>query len=217
MKAVADHLGVSVQGLYHHVRNRRELLVLAAERSISRLPAPEDRGQHWDEWLREWARHVYLSFVEEPEVLSQYLSGALRWESMVVRRRLRDPGVGPGWFRPASKPWTPSTRWPGTRSGPRPMSCGIVGQRRRDARRLVELHRMVATRPPEELAGRACTAGRLPRFTGDRASKTSSPRCSSGSRRGGTRTGVRSWRGPHRACRPRNPAHPRLGGGTLTA
>ena len=38
MKAVADHLGVSVAGLYHHVANRHELLVLAAERSLSRTP-----------------------------------------------------------------------------------------------------------------------------------------------------------------------------------
>ncbi len=83
MKAVADHLGVSVAGLYHHVSNRRELLVLAAERSLSRAPTPEDRGQHWDDWLREWARHVYRSFVDEPEVLSQWMTGALKWESMV--------------------------------------------------------------------------------------------------------------------------------------
>jgi AcrR family transcriptional regulator len=83
MKAVADHLGVSVAGLYHHVANRRELLVLAAERSLSRARTPEDRGQYWDEWLREWARHVYRSFVDEPEVLSQWMTGALKWESMV--------------------------------------------------------------------------------------------------------------------------------------
>jgi AcrR family transcriptional regulator len=83
MKAVADHLGVSVAGLYHHVANRRELLVLAAERSLSRARTPEDRGQHWDEWLREWARHVYRSFVDEPEILSQWMTGALKWESMV--------------------------------------------------------------------------------------------------------------------------------------
>ena len=83
MKAVADHLGVSVAGLYHHVSNRRELLVLAAERSLARSRTPEDRGQHWDEWLREWARHVYRSFVDEPEVLSQWTSGALKWDSMV--------------------------------------------------------------------------------------------------------------------------------------
>jgi AcrR family transcriptional regulator len=83
MKAVADHLGVSVPGLYHHVSNRRELLVLAAERSLARAETPQDHGQHWDEWLREWARHVYRSFVDEPEVLSQWMTGALKWESMV--------------------------------------------------------------------------------------------------------------------------------------
>lgn len=82
MKAVADHLGVSVAGLYHHVANRRELLVLAAEYSLSRIAAPEDTGQHWDEWLREWARHVYRSFVEEPEILVQYMNGGLRWDAM---------------------------------------------------------------------------------------------------------------------------------------
>ena len=43
MKAVADHLGVSVAGLYHHVSNRRELLVLAAERSLS----PRRRRRTW--------------------------------------------------------------------------------------------------------------------------------------------------------------------------
>ncbi len=82
MKAVADHLGVSVAGLYHHVGNRRELLVLAAEHSLSRVATPEDTGQHWDEWLREWARHVYRSFVEEPEILVQFMNGGLRWDAM---------------------------------------------------------------------------------------------------------------------------------------
>jgi len=82
MKAVADHLGVSVAGLYHHVGNRRELLVLAAEYSLSRVAAPEDTGQHWDEWLREWARHVHRSFVEEPEILVQFMNGGLRWDAM---------------------------------------------------------------------------------------------------------------------------------------
>ncbi len=80
MKAVADHLGVSVPGLYHHVRNRKELLLLAAERSMTQMRPPEDRGQHWYEWLREWARYSRSAFVDEPEVFSQYLKGAISWE-----------------------------------------------------------------------------------------------------------------------------------------
>lgn len=83
MKAVAEHLGVSVPGLYHHVRNRKELLLLAAERSLANVRLPEDRGQHWSEWLREWARYSRGSLVDEPELFTQFLSGALSWDSMV--------------------------------------------------------------------------------------------------------------------------------------
>lgn len=83
MKAVAADLGISVPGLYHHVKNRKELLLLAAEHSLSQGRPPEDRGQHWSEWLREWARHTRSAFVEQPEVFAQFLSGALSWDQMV--------------------------------------------------------------------------------------------------------------------------------------
>ena len=152
MKAVADHLGVSVQGLYHHVRNRRELLVLAAERSISRVPAPEDCGQHWDEWLREWARHVYLSFVEEPEVLSQYLTGALRWESMVSVVDSVIQVLGRAGFDPldAMDAFNTVARYAVGAAAHELRDRGAAAEGRST---MVELHRMVATRPPEELAG----------------------------------------------------------------
>jgi len=152
MKAVADHLGVSVAGLYHHVGNRRELLVLAAEYSIARVPAPEDHGQHWDEWLREWARHVYSSFVEEPEVLSQFLSGALRWESMVTVIDSVIQVLGRAGFDPIAAMEAFDT-----------VAFYAVGAAAHELRRrgaaaegrstMVELHRMVAAQPPEELAG----------------------------------------------------------------
>ena len=83
MKAVAAHLGVSVAGLYHHVKNRKELLLLAAERSLAGMRLPEDRGQHWSEWLREWGRYSRQAFVEEPEIFEQYLSGAVSSERLV--------------------------------------------------------------------------------------------------------------------------------------
>jgi len=152
MKAVADYLGVSVAGLYHHVGNRRELLVLAAEYSIARVPAPEDHGQHWDEWLREWARHVYSSFVEEPEVLSQFLSGALRWESMVTVIDSVIQVLGRAGFDPIAAMEAFDT-----------VAFYAVGAAAHELRRrgaaaegrstMVELHRMVAAQPPEELAG----------------------------------------------------------------
>jgi AcrR family transcriptional regulator len=83
MKAVADHLGVSVPGLYHHVRNRRELLMLAAERRFSGLTLPEDHGQHWATWLREWARYSRSSLMGDSELFNQYLNGAVDADRMV--------------------------------------------------------------------------------------------------------------------------------------
>jgi AcrR family transcriptional regulator len=84
MKAVADQLGVSVPGLYHHVEGRDDLMALAAEYSASRIAIPVDRGQQWTEWLLEWARYSYDAFVQEPELLNQYLRGAISLERMVV-------------------------------------------------------------------------------------------------------------------------------------
>ncbi len=83
MKTVAERLGVSVPGLYHHVRNRKELLLLAAERSMAQLQLPKHEGKHWSEWLREWGRYSRQAFVEEPEVFAQYLSGAVSWDQVV--------------------------------------------------------------------------------------------------------------------------------------
>ncbi len=152
MKAVADHLGVSVAGLYHHVRNRRELLVLAADRSIARVPAPPDRGQHWDEWLREWARHVYSSFVEEPEVLSQFLSGALRWESMVTVVDSVIQVLGRAGFDPiAAMEAFDAVAWSAVGAAAHELRRRGAAAEGRSI--MVELHRTVAARPEGELAG----------------------------------------------------------------
>ena len=91
MKAVAEHLGVSAAGLYHHVRNRKELLLIAAERSLSRQRPPEDRGQHWSQWLREWGRYSRQAFVDEPEVFAQFLKGAI---SVEVTAEVIDSVIG---------------------------------------------------------------------------------------------------------------------------
>src|SRR3954469_17552760 len=57
LRAVADHLGVTVAALYHHVDGKDALLRLAADRSARRLTVPEDHGQHWAVWLLEWAAY----------------------------------------------------------------------------------------------------------------------------------------------------------------
>src|SRR5664279_2563254 len=51
IRNVADRLGMSVPGLYHHVRTREELLAMAAAHGLGEVPLPEDHGQSWTEWM----------------------------------------------------------------------------------------------------------------------------------------------------------------------
>ncbi len=82
LRAVADHLGVSIAALYHHVDGKDDLLRLAAELSATRVPLPEDRGQHWAAWLLEWATYNRDAFVAQPGLLGQYLEGAISAEAI---------------------------------------------------------------------------------------------------------------------------------------
>jgi AcrR family transcriptional regulator len=96
MKAVADRLGVSVPGLYHHVDGKEDLLRLAAEYSAARMQLPADRGQHWAVWLFEWAEYNRDAFVDQPELLRQYMEGAISAErtattfELVLTRLVRE-------------------------------------------------------------------------------------------------------------------------------
>jgi AcrR family transcriptional regulator len=83
LKAVADRLGVSVGGLYHHVEGRDDLMRLATEYTVMRVKVPEDRGQHWAVWLREWATYNHETFVAQPALLEQYLDGAISPDAIV--------------------------------------------------------------------------------------------------------------------------------------
>jgi AcrR family transcriptional regulator len=83
MKAVADRLGVSVPGLYHHVGSRDDLVRLAAEYAASHIAVPRDRGQHWSVWLLEWAQYVRAALTSLPDLLGQFLSGSIGMDRMV--------------------------------------------------------------------------------------------------------------------------------------
>ena len=82
LKAVADHLDVSIAALYHYVAGKDDLLRLAAEYAASRVPLPEDHGQHWALWLLEWATYNRDVFLARPGLLAQYLDGAISAESI---------------------------------------------------------------------------------------------------------------------------------------
>jgi AcrR family transcriptional regulator len=75
IRNVAERLGMSVPGLYHHVRTRDDLLAMAAAHSLGELPLPEDHGQPWTDWLLEYARFVYDALVAQPEIVGQIVGG----------------------------------------------------------------------------------------------------------------------------------------------
>jgi AcrR family transcriptional regulator len=77
LKAVADHLDVSVAALYHHVAGKDDLMRLAAEHTAAKVPLPQDVGQHWAVWLWEWGIYNRKVFLAEPGLLAQYLDGAI--------------------------------------------------------------------------------------------------------------------------------------------
>ena len=102
LKAVADHLDVSVAALYHHVSGKDDLLRIAADESTRAIPLPVDRGQHWAQWLLDWANYNRAVFTAQPGLLGQYLEGAIQPELVVHNLEailavlVREGFTGPG-------------------------------------------------------------------------------------------------------------------------
>jgi AcrR family transcriptional regulator len=77
MDRVAEQLGLSVPGLYHHVRGRDDLLRLAAERAMRRSDPPAYAGEHWSDWLVRCARYIRTAFASQPALLEQFVTGSM--------------------------------------------------------------------------------------------------------------------------------------------
>lgn len=76
MPALAARLGTGTATLYNYVANREELVRLAVLRR-ARPPRLEDVGQDWRTLVRAHAKRFYDFFVSEPQVVFQYMEGAL--------------------------------------------------------------------------------------------------------------------------------------------
>lgn len=77
MKAVADQLGVSISTLYQYVKNRSELVRLAAlQRAGTRTP-PENAGQHWAELAVQYAQALLNTLLGEPQLIIELMGGGL--------------------------------------------------------------------------------------------------------------------------------------------
>ncbi len=87
VRAVADHLGMSVPGLYHHVNGREDIVRLAVERSMRDLPLPDDSGQHWSLWLLDYAHFVHDALVDDPDIIGHLLAGEINADREAEHRR----------------------------------------------------------------------------------------------------------------------------------
>ena len=151
MKGVADRLGVSVPGLYHHVRGKDDLLRLAAELSAGRIRVPDDHGQHWAEWLFVWALFNRSAFVADPGLIKQFTDGAIGAERTAAEH---EHGVGAagqaGIHDPRRAAWCTgsSAKWRSVRpSSPlKEQQAAATGRPT-----LAELHRVLALREPHDL------------------------------------------------------------------
>lgn len=77
LRQVADRLGVAVPTLYRHVRNRDELLRLAAFQITLSRALPISQGAHWSELAQRYAESLYMSFLAEPQLIGELLKGRL--------------------------------------------------------------------------------------------------------------------------------------------
>lgn len=77
MRAVADQLGVSISTLYQYVKNRSELVRLAALHQARARTPPENAGQHWAELATQYAQDLLDTLVGEPQLIIELMGGGL--------------------------------------------------------------------------------------------------------------------------------------------
>lgn len=80
MRRVAEHLGISLPGLYHHVKNQDGLLRLAAESALDMSPPPRYAGEHWATWMRSYASYIRTVLASEPALVEKFVTGGVRDE-----------------------------------------------------------------------------------------------------------------------------------------
>lgn len=79
IKEVAERLGVTAPALYRHVRNRDEIVKLAAiELALNRTQASGNSiGSHWSDVVRGCALGMVELFVAEPQLICEVMNGTL--------------------------------------------------------------------------------------------------------------------------------------------
>ncbi len=83
MALLAEHLGVGVATLYQYVPSRDALVRMAVSRQVARLPLPRDTGQHWADFIREYALALQEALVSEPRAIAQFAAADFGFETEV--------------------------------------------------------------------------------------------------------------------------------------
>jgi AcrR family transcriptional regulator len=103
LKQLADHLGVAISTLYRHVRNRDELVRLAASQHLLTRGMPDSGQQHWTDVAIHHSESLFESFVAEPQLITEFMKGRmgpdveadfLEWFLTVIRPHGFTPAEG---------------------------------------------------------------------------------------------------------------------------
>lgn len=76
-RQLAERLDVNVATIYRYVRNRAELLRLAAFELTLNRRLPDAEHSHWSELGMRYGEEMFESFLREPELVAELLRGGL--------------------------------------------------------------------------------------------------------------------------------------------
>lgn len=77
LKEVALRLGVTAPALYRHVKNRDEIVKLAAIELAVRRPQAAGGARHWSDVVRGCAHGMVELFLAEPQLICEVMNGTL--------------------------------------------------------------------------------------------------------------------------------------------
>lgn len=77
IKEVAQRLGVTAPALYRHVKNRDEIVKLAAIELAVKRPQADGAARHWADVVRGCAQGMRELFVAEPQLICEVMNGTL--------------------------------------------------------------------------------------------------------------------------------------------
>lgn len=76
IRRLGDELGVNGASLYHHFRNKEEIVVGAAELALQYVRTPDTRNEGWQVWLLRNTRNTRKALMAHPHLIPVVLGRA---------------------------------------------------------------------------------------------------------------------------------------------